>query len=224
MRTLVIGPHADDELFGCGGTLLRRRSEGHVVGWILMTDLSIDDGFSEQNIIKRKEQIDIVRSRLGINESNFFNLNYRPAYLDVEPLGNLVERLSNVVREFQPNEVLVPYFGDVHSDHRVTFEAASTSVKSFRHPYVERVLAYETVSETDFGINPAFNNFKPNFFVNINSELSTKLELLSNYESEILPAPFPRSLENVQALARFRGSQSGFLHAEAYMSLIQRIN
>ena len=164
MRTLVIGPHADDELFGCGGTLLRRRSEGHVVEvWILMTDLSIDDGFSEQNIIKRKEQIDIVRSRLGINESNFFNLNYRPAYLDVEPLGNLVERLSNVVREFQPNEVLVPYFGDVHSDHRVTFEAASTSVKSFRHPYVERVLAYETVSETDFGINPALITSNPIF-------------------------------------------------------------
>ena len=56
MRTLVIGPHADDELFGCGGTLLRRRSEGHVVGWILMTDLSIDDGFSEQTSLSARNK------------------------------------------------------------------------------------------------------------------------------------------------------------------------
>ena len=34
MRTLIIAPHPDDELLGCGGTILRRSSEGNVVGWL----------------------------------------------------------------------------------------------------------------------------------------------------------------------------------------------
>ncbi|MEK9942486.1 MAG: PIG-L family deacetylase, partial [Gammaproteobacteria bacterium] len=36
MNTLVVGPHPDDELLGCGGTLLRRVSERGNVGWLLL--------------------------------------------------------------------------------------------------------------------------------------------------------------------------------------------
>jgi len=31
MRVLVIAPHPDDEILGCGGTMARRIAEGHEV-------------------------------------------------------------------------------------------------------------------------------------------------------------------------------------------------
>jgi LmbE family N-acetylglucosaminyl deacetylase len=79
----------------------------------------------------------------------------------------LVGKISEIFPDFQPDEVLLPYPGDVHSDHRVTFEAASACTKWFRYPSVKRVLAYETPSETDFGIDPRDSGFKPNVFVYI---------------------------------------------------------
>jgi LmbE family N-acetylglucosaminyl deacetylase len=39
MKTLVVAPHPDDEIIGPGGTLLRRRSEGGTVGWLVVTAL-----------------------------------------------------------------------------------------------------------------------------------------------------------------------------------------
>ena len=47
INTLIIAPHPDDELLGCGGILLKRVSEGHTVGWVLMTAISVDKGWSK---------------------------------------------------------------------------------------------------------------------------------------------------------------------------------
>jgi LmbE family N-acetylglucosaminyl deacetylase len=37
MKSLIVAPHPDDELLGCGGILLKRVAEGKTVGWVLMT-------------------------------------------------------------------------------------------------------------------------------------------------------------------------------------------
>ena len=131
----------------------------------------------------------------------------------------LVNYISGVVAGFQPDEVLLPYPGDVHSDHRVTFEAVSACTKWFRHRTVKRVLAYETLSETDFGIDPRDAQFKPNLFVNISDYLEQKLQLMRVYSSELGEFPFPRSEKSLRALAQIRGAQAGCEAAEAFMSL-----
>ena len=50
MKILVIAPHPDDELLGCGGTLLRRKNEGATLGWVIMTKLSEDTGWSKNSV------------------------------------------------------------------------------------------------------------------------------------------------------------------------------
>ena len=131
----------------------------------------------------------------------------------------LVNKVSEVFRDFKPEEVLLPYPGDIHSDHHVTFKAASACTKSFRYPGIKRVLAYETPSETDFGIDPRDPGFKPNVFVNINCHLEKKIELLNIYQSEMGEFPFPRSEKTLRAFAYQRGSQAGVKAAEAFMCL-----
>lgn len=80
-------------------------------------------------------------------------------------------------------------------------------------------MTYETLSETEFGINPAEKVFQPNLFVNISEQLEAKLSLLKIYQSEIGDHPFPRSLEAVRALSLLRGSQMGARAAEAFQVL-----
>ena len=52
MKSLIIAPHPDDELLGCGGTLLKRVAEGNTVGWILMTAIHEEKGWSQQQVRK----------------------------------------------------------------------------------------------------------------------------------------------------------------------------
>ena len=222
MRTLVIAPHPDDELLGCGGTLLRRVAEGGTVGWLLMTAMTEEAGWTHARIKQRAMEIERVREGLGINARHFYALGLATADLDQVPMGTLVARVSQVFKDFVPEEVLLPHPGDVHSDHRVTFEAASACTKWFRYPSVKRVLTYETLSETDAGLDLQ-RGFQPNVFVDVSGHLERKIELIQVYASEMGEFPFPRSEGAVMALAHLRGAQSGFQSAEAFHLLRDRI-
>ena len=216
MRSLIVAPHPDDELLGCGGTLLKRVAQGETVGWVLMTAISVEKGWSEQQVAKREAEIEGVRESLDISSRHFYQLNFPPAELDQLPLSTLIGSLSTVFKDFQPEELFLPHPGDIHSDHRITFEAASACTKWFRYPSVKRVLTYETLSETDFGLDQVAGGFRPNLFVDVTDYLQKKIALLSIYQTEIAEPPFPRSLEAVSAQALLRGAQRGVLAAEAF--------
>ena len=131
---------------------------------------------------------------------------------------DLVSALHDVIREFEPATLLVPYAGDAHSDHRIVCHAAVSVSKCFRQPSVRQVLAYETISETYQGADSLYS-FAPNYFIDIEPWLNQKTELLGIYEQEMGDFPFPRSIAAVESLARVRGAASGFEAAEAFMLL-----
>jgi len=222
MRTLVIAPHADDELLGCGGTLLRRREEGGVVGWLLVTSMNPGKSWSAERIEERNGEIDQVRRGLGVLPEHLFEMGLQAAELDQIPTSELIGKISEVFVRFQPEEVLLPHAFDIHSDHRVVFDAAAACTKWFRYPSVKRVLAYETVSETDFILKPE-GHFIPTVFVDITSLIDRKIALMSIYESEVDRHPFPRSEIALRAQAQSRGAQSGFGSAEAFQLLRERV-
>ncbi|XDZ70401.1 PIG-L deacetylase family protein [Alphaproteobacteria bacterium LSUCC0744] len=222
MKTLVVAPHADDELLGCGGTLLRRVDEGGTVAWLLMTEITEEAGWAVEKIQQRAAEIERVSEGLQVARNHFYALGFPTTELERIPMHTLVRKISEVFANFKPDEVLLPYAGDVHSDHRVTFEAASACTKWFRYLSVKRVLAYETPSETDFGIDPRDPGFKPNVFVDVSDQIERKIELTKIYTSEMGQFPFPRSEKALIALAQLRGSQAGFEAAEAFMLLRER--
>ena len=222
MKTMVIAPHPDDELLGCGGTLLKRHSQGQEIGWVVMTEMKEEFGWRKSAISERSSEIELVRKGLNIKQKNFYQLRFATSQLDIIPKQNLISSISKIFKEFMPEEIFLPYPGDAHSDHRVTFEVASACTKWFRFNNIKRVLVYETISETDFGIDPTNLTFNPNFFVDISNFIDTKTKLLNLYKSEIGSFPFPRSIETVYSLSKVRGSQSGFRAAEAFMLLNER--
>ena len=68
MKTLVVAPHPDDELLGCGGNLLRRKAEGAYLGWFIVTGISQETGWSRAKVQQREEEIEQVVSGLGIDQ------------------------------------------------------------------------------------------------------------------------------------------------------------
>lgn len=219
MKTIVIAPHPDDEVLGVGGTLLRRKAEGAKVAWLIVTAISVESGWSEEKVKQRADEIHRVAELFGFDE--VFALNFPTTQLDHLPISDLIVEVSNAFRSFDPEEVFVPHPSDVHTDHRIAFNAVASSTKWFRYPTVKRVLAYETLSETDFGLGTE-QGFRPNVFIDIAPFLEDKLRAMGLYASELGAFPFPRSHQAIRALATLRGAASGFMAAEAFELLRER--
>lgn len=218
-KTLVVAPHPDDETLGVGGTLLRRKAEGAEVAWLIVTAISVESGWSEEKVKQRADEINRITQLFGFD--GVYTLNFPATQLDCVPMSDLVAKVSDVFKSFEPEEVFVPHPADVHTDHRIVFDAVASCTKWFRYPSVKRVLAYETLSETDFGLG-ADQGFRPNVFVDIEPFLRDKLRAMDIYASELGAFPFPRSHDAIRALAILRGAASGFNAAEAFELLRER--
>lgn len=220
-KVLVVAPHADDESLGCGGTILRHIAQGDEVHWLLVTGMSLDSGFNQEQIEVRESEIEKVTGLYGFKQVH--ELHLPPASLDCLPKGQIIGAISSVVTAVEPEVIYTVYRNDAHSDHEIVFDAVMSATKSFRYPYIKRVLAYETISETDFGMKPEDGGFRPNVYFNISKYLERKLEILDVFSSEMGVFPFPRSRKALEALAALRGVQSSCHAAEAFM-LLKEIN
>lgn len=216
-KVLVVAPHPDDETLGCGGTLLRHVANGDEIHWLIVTCISEDLGFSLERIAIRESEISKVEGMYPFKSVQQIGLP--TTKLDTIPLSEIVTKIGHAINVIKPDLIYTPYRGDVHSDHAVVFDSVMACSKWFRYPFVKRILVYETLSETDFGINPDNNGFRPNVFVNIDSHVDKKIEIMSIFKSELGNFPYPRSEHAIRSLASVRGASSGFTSAECFMSL-----
>jgi LmbE family N-acetylglucosaminyl deacetylase len=214
---LAIAPHPDDETLGAGGTLLRHKAEGDEIHWLIVTATTEAFGWPAAQVKGRERAISAMAEDFGF--SSVHQLKLPTARLDTLPLGDIIGAISGIIDHIRPETVYLPFSGDVHSDHRIVFQAVAAATKSFRHPLIRRLLACEIVSETDFSIQPDALPFRPTSFVDISRWLEAKLALLDHFREEMGPFPFPRSAEAIRALAMYRGSQAGVQAAEAFMVL-----
>lgn len=216
---VVVTPHPDDETLGCGGAILKHIENGDKVFWLIITAMGAS--YDEGKRLKRAKELEMVAELYSFEKK--IELGFEAAKLDQISDGLLIGKISDAFQAVQPNVIYVPYPSDIHSDHKAVFDATMACTKWFRYPSVEKVLAYETLSETDFTINPDANGFRPSVFINIEQYLDKKIEIMKVYESEISKFPFPRSEKAIQSLAYIRGATSGFEAAEAFMLLKERV-
>lgn len=210
---LVVAVHPDDETLGCGGAILRHVARGDRVHWMICTALDDGDGWSAERIARRAGEIEAVAEHFGF--AGVHALGFPTTRLDEVPRSLLVEAMGKVVAQVRPRVVYLPFRSDVHSDHRVAYEAAFSCTKPFRYPSVERVLMMETLSETDC----ADAAFAPNVYVDVTAHMDAKVEAMGLYAGELGEHPFPRSERGIRALGTLRGATCGVQYAEAFMLL-----
>lgn len=216
-KILVIAVHPDDETLGCGGTLLKHKKEGHDVCWLIITNVTEDYGYTADRVKSRNHEINLVAKAYDFKK--VYNLSMSPSGLNSENQGDLIKKMGNVINEFQPETIYLINRSDAHSDHRYTFEAVMACTKTFRYPFIKKIMMYECISETEFAPALAEKMFIPNYFVDISDFIEQKIDIMKIFASEIGEHPFPRSIQNIKALATFRGAMAGVHYAEAFQIL-----
>ena len=216
-KVLVVAVHADDETLGCAGTLLKHKSNGDEIFWFIVTSINQDNSVSQSKILERKMEIKKVKEEYGFAETIELCLPARK--VDKIPMHELIAKISEVFNRIKPSIVYLPFRNDAHSDHRVVFEAAYSCTKSFRQPFIKKILMMETISETEFSPSMKDCVFIPNYFIDISLFINEKLRIMSIFKNELGEHPFPRNLDNIKALAVFRGASSGCKYAESFMLL-----
>jgi len=210
---LVVAVHPDDETLGCGGTLLKHKDRGDLIHWLICTQTDSKSDFFK----KRELEIVDVSKEYGVESVMKLGLN--TMQVDEYSMSTLIEKISDVINQIQPDTLYLPFKGDVHSDHRKIFEAVYSCTKSFRYPFIKQIYMMETLSETEFAPSTKEDSFIPNVFIDISKYMNKKLEIMKIFESEIGEHPFPRSERNLKALATIRGATAGCEYAESFVLL-----
>lgn len=219
MNILVIAPHADDEILGVGGTISRYISEGNDV-FVCIATRGCEPLFSKELSEQVLKEADNCHKLLGIKQTYY--LNYPAAMLENVERHELNERLYNVVNAVKPDIVFIPHFGDMQKDHEIIAKAAMVILRPKYKHKVSLIYSYETLSETEWNIPHVTNAFIPNVYIDITNFISIKLKAMNQYQSQLDNFPNPRSLEAIEALAKYRGSTINVGAAEAF-ALIRQI-
>lgn len=217
---LIIAPHADDEVLGCGATIAKEAEKGNNVYVLICTNAHVGapELFSEEMIAQIRSEAKAAHKILGVRETIF--LEFPAPALDQYPGYMMSNQIAAVIRKYDIDTVYIPHKGDCHKDHEVIHSCAMVACRPLAGSKVKRVYSYETMSETEWG-NPtptsAFIPVKYNTFTE--SEFDKKLQAISCFKSQLQTFPSPRSLDALEALAKYRGATVSSPKAEAFMIL-----
>lgn len=218
---LVIGAHPDDEVLGSGGTIARHAEEGDAV-YVCILSEGVSAQYDDRGMIDvRREAAQRAGDILGVRQSFYFDLP--DSKMEDVPHLQINAILEGLVRDLEPQTVYTHFRLDTDRDHQRTYESTMVAARPKLTSPVRRILCYEVPGQTHWFGATAETNFIPNVYVDIAPYLGRKLEAMSCYESEIGEFPFPRSLEAVETLAKWRGVSCGIDAAEAFM-LVREIS
>jgi LmbE family N-acetylglucosaminyl deacetylase len=191
-RTLILSPHADDEVLGCFSFL---RPDCRVLYL----------GIEERTYVSRRARLEEVAA--SAKKSGFcYEALDQP--VNAYQIADLIPLLENAIQEHRPETVLLPQ-PSYNQDHRAVHDAAWVALRPHdRNWFVPNVLVFE---QPDSILWPHGRESEPNYFRAI--EIEDKLHSYSLYASQVRGH---RSPELVRALARIRGAQAGMAWAEGY--------
>jgi len=219
MNVLVIAPHMDDEVLGCGGVLCRHMDAGDKIWVIFIACRIYDHKFDEdKNKIEKTHSLK-AKEILNYNEAIFLDMNDEK--LDV-CIQEIIIPLEKHIERIKPEIVYIPFKGDNNQDHRAVFDATRVVLRSSVTPFIKKVLMYEVPSSTEQSPPLIENVFLPNYYVNIKEYFDTKIQALRCYETEKRNFPHPRSDKALKVLAQKRGTEIGFEYAEAFMIIREK--
>ena len=190
-RVLVLSPHPDDEIIGCGGTLHRYHQMGAEITVVYMTD------GRKGNIRRREDELVSIRKEearragaiIGINRLLF--LDNRDSELCTSP--GTIKELSEILGDLKPEAIFLPFFLDNHHDHIATSQIFFSISKS-----VASCMCYSYGIWTPL---PAFN-----IISDITTCLQTKILALHEHKSQLEVVDFT---EAVKGISRYHSAMNG---------------
>jgi LmbE family N-acetylglucosaminyl deacetylase len=177
---MVLAPHMDDEVLGCGGTIARHAQAGANVTVVFLTDGRyggwVSTAGSKEGCILDRQEIVNIRKQEARRAGEILGVR-RIIFLDAEDTRLRTDRLvagrlRGVLEQERPDIVYLPFFLDRHEDHRaandVLLAATAGSALNFE------CRGYEVWT-------PLF----PNRLVKIDQTIELKKRALVSYQSQL---------------------------------------
>ncbi len=217
---LIIAPHADDEILGCGGVISKYSKKKVNIYVAIMTNASKGDKilFNQSKIKKIRQECLTANNSLGVKKV-FFN-EFPAPRLDQYPLYKISQKISKLINQTKCETIFLPYENDIHKDHQCIFQAALVACRPINGTSIKNILSYETLSETEW----SSVSFQPNFYeILSDKDLKNKINAFETYKSQIKKDFHPRSISGIKNLARYRGNNISKKNAEAF-KIIRKIS
>lgn len=213
---LIIAPHMDDEVLGCGATIAKHVNEGDQVDVCICCHRVYDRQFDSS--VNEAERQATLRAKeiLGYNNVQFLNLPDECVNLEFQ---SLLDGLERAIQDLRPSVVYIPHSGDLHQDHRAVAHGANISLRALAAPFVRRILAYEVPSGTEQTFPGTAPAFVPNVYVTVDKWVEHKIKAMDAYARESRPFPHPRSEKMLRAKLATHGAVNGVEAAEAFLLL-----
>lgn len=211
-KILIICAHPDDEILGCGGSLLKLSKKNDIF-ICYVADGESSRSKKKQLIQKRYNQAKKIGKILKVKKQFF--LNFPDNKLDTVPMLEIAKNLVKIVNKEKPSIIFTHSVNDLNIDHRKTFEATMIAARPSFQNKIKKILSFEILSSTG-NFHYKKKLFNPNYFINIEKFIDKKIELMKIYKDEVKPYPHQRSLRSIKNLSEYRGYQSSLKYAEAF--------
>ena len=167
---LVLAPHPDDDVIGCGGILAIYQKKGAKITIVYMTDGRKGNPKYDENalVVQRREEARKATAVIGIDKLMF--LDNRDTELSATP--KTVKELQDILHEVRPEAVFLPFLLDNHQDHRATNDILIKSSFTYKAPL------------TCYGYEIWTPIATPNFFVNITDQIEVKRQAIEQHRSQ----------------------------------------
>ncbi|MEA2336536.1 MAG: hypothetical protein QOE82_543, partial [Thermoanaerobaculia bacterium] len=167
-RLLVLAPHPDDEVIGCGGLVALHLREGRPVHVVVATD-----GAQAGDAAQREAESRAALALLGDATIEFLRFPDR----ELANARELDDRLASILREWKPDLIAVPSPLEIHPDHialsRNFCDLIARDVSLFAELAVTRVAFYEVSAP-----------LRPNALVDITSVADAKYAAIALHASQ----------------------------------------
>lgn len=151
-RILIIAPHADDEVLGCGGLIEKACRYNNQVKVIV---LAVGDIIHPHNdkLVLAETRIQELQNALEVLGCHDFEVFYhdKDSLLDTIPKNEIISKLDNILYSYQPIMVFIP-LPSYHQDHNVLFETCFAALRPKPNQFIKLIAMYEYGSTKNFGI------------------------------------------------------------------------
>ncbi|MCV6638911.1 PIG-L family deacetylase [Candidatus Albibeggiatoa sp. nov. NOAA] len=130
-EVLVLAPHPDDEVFGCGGAIMQHVAQGQAVHVVIMTDGQAampyqHETYRDAYISQRQQESLQAAKILGYGKPTFFDISDRHLHSS----DALLTQLSDFIVEHNIQHVYAPSIFEIHPDHIALAKIAIELIQS----------------------------------------------------------------------------------------------
>lgn len=216
-NVLILSPHPDDEIIGCGGTMIKHKHKGSNVFVTYLTDGRKGSKTIDPVVLTeiRREEAKAGLKKMGCSEHIF--MDYPDGRL-CEYMHEGARELTTIIADFRPDTIFVPNFLDAHYDHAATATILAMALKKEGRDIM--CYSYEV-----------WTSVIPNTIVDISDVMITKLDALREHKSQLAQIDFVKKVEGLNSYRSiYFGDEAGYCEAflrtsrKEYVRILRYLN